>query len=218
MLSYLFCELFRHEAVTVTSTHTFSLDFFHAWDWVSYSYFSSFLTKFRQLVHTHTVATCASPEKNKSKENTNREVLAGWRQERRWILHLLLSQGFVCKSVGDFKKPPRRVGENKRSYVDGLNVFWAAPRSPASLSPNSHHKRLTWTLNTCHFLFFPTNRRIYQNTGSNLAGAILTSIKHCLVYLFISSFTDILPASEMCVDYKERHKKRIFYGQADRKR
>ena len=88
VLSYLSCELFRHEAVT--STHAFSLDFFQAWDWVSYSYFSSFLTKFRQLVHTHTVATCAFPEKNKSKENTNREVLAGWRQERRWILHLLL--------------------------------------------------------------------------------------------------------------------------------
>ena len=123
---------------------------------------------------------------------------------------------FCLQIWTDFKKPPRRVGENKRSYVDGLNVFWAAPRSPASLSPNSHHKRLTWTLNTCHFLFFPTNRRIYQNAGSNLAGAILTSIKHCLVYLFLSSFTDILPASEMSVDYKERHKKRIRLTVSDK--
>ena len=99
VLSYLFCELFRHEAVT--STHAFSLDFFQAWDWVSYSYFSSFLTKFRQLVHIHTVATCAFPEKNKSKENTNREVLAGWRQEeRRWTSHLLLSQDLFANLSG----------------------------------------------------------------------------------------------------------------------
>ena len=125
VLSYLFCKFFRHEAVT--STHTFSLDFFHAWDWVSYSYFSSFLTKFRQLVHIHTVATCASPEKNKSKENTNREVLAGWRQERRWILHLLLSQGFVCKSERILKSRQGVLGKIKEAMLMDWTYFEPLP-------------------------------------------------------------------------------------------
>ena len=131
VLLYLFCELFRHEAVT--STHAFSLDFFQAWDWVSYSYFSSFLTKFRQLVHIHTVATCASPEKNKSKENTNREVLAGWRQERRWTSHLLLSQGFVCKSERILKSRQGVLGKIKEAMLMDWTYFEPLP-GPLPLS------------------------------------------------------------------------------------
>lgn len=131
VLSYLFCELFRHEPVT--STHAFSLDFFQAWDWVSYSYFSSFLTKFRQLVHIHTVATCASPEKNKSKENTNREVLAGWRQERRWTSHLLLSQGFVCKSERILKSRQGVLGKIKEAMLMDWTYFEPLP-GPLPLS------------------------------------------------------------------------------------
>ena len=102
-----------------TPQSCFGLDFFEHLDWVISGHLSSFLTMFR---HQCTNTLCNPREKQLRRRNM--EVLPVWRQGSvEYILHLIKTQTTISP-VMQIQKPPRCFGENKRSYVDGIGVFW----------------------------------------------------------------------------------------------
>ena len=109
-----------------------------------------FLNQVSHLQCTAPQPLQAKKGKTDAEENKNMEVLPATLTSRERSIYFTSHKNMlpirpVMQIWANFKKPPPKCfGENKRSYADGLRVFWAELISLGS--PNSPNKRFTFTL------------------------------------------------------------------------